>query len=217
MRSPSPEELLARALTVPAEDADDEVRSRILDAAAQGFREGGIRRTSVNDIARRAGVGRMTVYRRFPHREQLVTAALLFEARQELRALGRALSALDDIEEQLVEGFVRGVETSRGHPLFVRLRETEPEDVALRLTIRGASTLDLVRTFVVTLLDAGVATGRLRPMDTHATAEILARVALSLVTMPATALPVDDRDALREFARAHVLPLVAGRTPVGVR
>lgn len=214
MTTPSPEELLARALTVPAEDADDEVRSRVLDAAASGFRENGIRRTSVNDIARRAGVGRMTVYRRFPHRDQLVTAALLREARAELRAMGRTLSTLDDVEAQLVEGFVRSVQTARTHPLFVRLMETEPEDVALRLTLRGASTLELVRGFVVTLLDAGVATGRLRPMDTHATAEILARVALSLVTLPATALPVEDPEELRRFARAHVLPLVAGPTPV---
>src|SRR5215475_3278723 len=53
-------------------------RQRILDAARVVFAERGLR-GSHDDIAREAGVGVGTVYRRFPDKEQLIDA--LFEDR----------------------------------------------------------------------------------------------------------------------------------------
>ena len=67
-------------------------RERILGAAREAFAEGGLAVT-LDEIARRAGVGVGTVYRRFPDKEQLIEA--LFEERmQELVA--HAESALQD-------------------------------------------------------------------------------------------------------------------------
>lgn len=48
---------------------------RILQAALDLFLQQGIRKTSLDEIAERAGVTRMTVYRHFADREQLVQAA----------------------------------------------------------------------------------------------------------------------------------------------
>ena len=53
-------------------------RQRILEAAAAAFAEDGLSVT-LDEIARRAGVGVGTIYRRFPDKEQLIDA--LFEAR----------------------------------------------------------------------------------------------------------------------------------------
>jgi len=53
-------------------------RQRILDAARDAFAEEGLSVT-LDEIARRAGVGVGTIYRRFPDKEQLVEA--LFEDR----------------------------------------------------------------------------------------------------------------------------------------
>jgi AcrR family transcriptional regulator len=50
-------------------------RRRILEAAAGAFAEGGFE-TGVEAIARRAGVGMGTLYRRFPTKEHLVRAIL---------------------------------------------------------------------------------------------------------------------------------------------
>lgn len=50
-------------------------RRRILEAAAVAFAEGGFE-TGVEAIARRAGVGMGTLYRRFPTKEHLVRAIL---------------------------------------------------------------------------------------------------------------------------------------------
>jgi AcrR family transcriptional regulator len=63
-------------------------RQRILDAAVVLFAERGLG-VSLDEIARHAGVGVGTVYRRFPDKEQLIDA--LFEDR-----LGEILAAAND-------------------------------------------------------------------------------------------------------------------------
>ncbi|MGX6447256.1 TetR/AcrR family transcriptional regulator [Patulibacter sp. S7RM1-6] len=210
MSLPPAQDLLFDALGAPERPGPDAVRDRILAAAAEGFRSTGVRRTSVNDIARRADVGRMTIYRRFPHREGLVAAALLREVRIELAAIGAVIVAITDVEDQLVEGFARAIVAARTHPILARLRETEPEDLVRRLTVDGATTLEICRRFVGSFLRAAIDAGRLRPMDVDAVAELLARIGISLCSLPATALPVDDPEALRRFVRAHLVPILVG-------
>jgi AcrR family transcriptional regulator len=69
-------------------------RQRILQAARSGFAERGLSIT-LDEIARMAGVGVGTVYRRFPNKELLIDA--LFEERiGELAAVARAALGDDD-------------------------------------------------------------------------------------------------------------------------
>jgi AcrR family transcriptional regulator len=80
-------------------------RERILEAARDAFAEGGLAVT-LDEIARRAGVGVGTVYRRFPDKEQLIDA--LFEERiGEVAALAEAGLRHDDAWEGLVS-FLEG-------------------------------------------------------------------------------------------------------------
>ena len=48
----------------------------ILDAALTEFDQHGIRRVALDDVARRAGVSRTTIYRRFANRDDLVAAGV---------------------------------------------------------------------------------------------------------------------------------------------
>jgi AcrR family transcriptional regulator len=83
-------------------------RQRILDAAAVVFAERGLR-GSHDDIAREAGVGVGTVYRRFPAKEQLIDA--LFEDRMnEMAAVADEARAMADPWEGLVHFMVAGQE-----------------------------------------------------------------------------------------------------------
>jgi AcrR family transcriptional regulator len=80
-------------------------RQRILEAARQGFAERGLGIT-LDEIARLAGVGVGTVYRRFPNKELLIDA--LFEERiGEIVALAREAAADEDAWRGL-SGFLEG-------------------------------------------------------------------------------------------------------------
>ncbi len=57
---------------------------RILDAALTRVLQVGIRRASLDDIARRAGVNRVTIYRRFTTKENLIDAMLAREIQRTL-------------------------------------------------------------------------------------------------------------------------------------
>jgi AcrR family transcriptional regulator len=74
----------------------DATRNRvaILTAARQVFAEQGLR-APLEEIARRAGVGIATLYRRFPTRERLVAAALIEKITQFEKAAGQALAEPD--------------------------------------------------------------------------------------------------------------------------
>jgi AcrR family transcriptional regulator len=57
--------------------SEDQTREKIILSALTLFSERGIRKTSVNEVAYHAGVTRVTVYRYFPEKEDLVREAFL--------------------------------------------------------------------------------------------------------------------------------------------
>ena len=99
-------------------------RQRILDAARVVFADRGLS-GSHDDIAREAGVGVGTVYRRFPDKEQLIDA--LFEERiQEIADVARAATGHPDPWEALV-GFL------------MRTQELQSQDRGLKELVLGGA------------------------------------------------------------------------------
>jgi AcrR family transcriptional regulator len=99
-------------------------RQRILDAARVVFAERGLS-GSHDDIAREAGVGVGTVYRRFPHKEQLIDA--LFDERiEEIADVARAAAHHPDPWEALV-GFL------------TRTQELQSQDRGLKEIVLGGA------------------------------------------------------------------------------
>jgi len=70
-------------------------RTRLLDAARQAFADQGLE-APFEEIARRAGVGIGTLYRRFPTRAALIEALFEDKAAEYVRASEAALAADDD-------------------------------------------------------------------------------------------------------------------------
>ena len=80
----------------------------ILQAAGEAFAEGGLE-VGVADIARRAGVGTATIFRRFPTKDELVAA--VFEARlREIVAIARESAALPPGMNAVRSFFERAIE-----------------------------------------------------------------------------------------------------------
>lgn len=79
---------------------------RVLDAAAEVFGEEGPD-ASIDEIARRAGVGHGTVFRRFPTKDDLVFAVVERHVAQ-MRALAEEALGRDDPGEAFF-GFIRAI------------------------------------------------------------------------------------------------------------
>lgn len=67
-------------------------RAEILSAAAREFAEMGYERAKIEEIARRAGIGKSTVYEYFPSKSELLTAVLA----EEFRSMNREFETFFD-------------------------------------------------------------------------------------------------------------------------
>lgn len=199
--------LVARALDPQQAPPDDPVSSRILDAALELAAASGLRHVTMEDVARMAGVGRATVYRRFADRDTLVAALGTREAR---RCLGE-LAAIEDpsasVLDQFVEGFVVSVRLLHEHPLLRRLVLVERQTL-LRSLDDGL--FALARGFLAERIRLAQKLGEVRDVDPDEAAEVLTRITVSFALLPGTTLPLDDPDAVRRVARELLAPVLFG-------
>ncbi|GGT95189.1 TetR/AcrR family transcriptional regulator [Streptomyces phaeofaciens] len=206
MRTDPNDSWLARALVQP--EPEDRVASRILDAALEQFTLLGLRRSSVDDVAKRAGVSRVTVYRRFQTKDNLVESTLLRELSRFFQRLDSAVAALPTMKERVVEGFVVALRHTRAHPLFGGLLRLEPEVVLPYLTVHGSSSLSATVEYLTAhLRRAQQAEGR-PDEDLRPVAELMVRVAVSFLLNPASCIEMEDEDQARAFARRYLAPLL---------
>jgi AcrR family transcriptional regulator len=131
-------------------------RDALLQAAIAAFTEHGVD-ASLEDVARRAGVGIGTLYRHFPTRDALVEAAYRRGVEQ-LCARATELAATNPPEralEQWMLAFVGYIATKRG--LASVLRATADAHTELFAYVHG-----LLHSTLASLLDAAAAEGTIR-------------------------------------------------------
>ncbi|MDQ0392088.1 TetR/AcrR family transcriptional regulator [Labrys monachus] len=132
-------------------------RDRLIEAAAAAFAEHGVD-TSLEEIARRSGVGIGTLYRHFPTREHLVEVVY----RREVEGLCAAAAELlrshpSDVALELwMLRFVDYIATKRGLAKSLRILLTANAGLF-------ADTSGMVMQAVQRLVEAGVADGAIRP------------------------------------------------------
>jgi AcrR family transcriptional regulator len=190
---------------VLADPSTDEVGESIVDTALEEFLTYGLRRTTVDLVARRAGVSRATLYRRFDGKDALVQAVLVRESRRFFSSVATAVAEVSTVEERLVEGFVVGVRYARTDRLLNRLLASDPEALLPYLTTNGALVVAAARDFLVRQGGPQVSVGDRTPAGV---AELFVRLAISFTLMPESAIPLDTDEDVRGFARAYLAPLM---------
>lgn len=148
--------------------ADD----RYLDAAREAILAVGWSRTTLTDIARRAGVSRMTLYRRWPDTRALLGDLLTRQCHQLLTGLPVGTPDPDGIADAVVAA-VAGL---RADPLLRRVVEVDPEELLPYLLQRPGRSQEQVVGVLGELLRAAQVTGTVRAGDP----EVLARALLLL-------------------------------------
>ena len=193
-------------LVAGAGDELDAYAERILEAAREQLVAYGLRRTTLDDIAARAGVARATLYRRFANREALLAALVAREARRLIADVDAQMRAHHSPVDRLVAAFLAFISRLREHTLLRRLVVSDPEMILPILT--SSATLAMGRDYIAAQAAREQREGAALTADPRVIGELLARFAHSLALTPDTLLPLDDEDALTELARATLVPLV---------
>lgn len=205
----NPQGLIERAVGASAPPSDPS-SERILDAALELVAASGVRGLTMDDVATRAGVGRMTVYRRFGERERLIDALAAREARRCLAELDRAVDPGAPAAEAVAQGFATSLRLVRKHPVLARLAHHEPAAALAALNAKDGAIVALGREFVAGRIRAAIETGELdAELDADTAAELLVRLCFSFLVMPASALPGDE-EAVARLARERIAPILTG-------
>jgi AcrR family transcriptional regulator len=191
----------------------------ILEAALEQFALTGVRRSSADDVARRAGVNRATLYRRFGSREQLLAAAYLHEAGRVLEELTRRVPDVPedrdadfDPADNVVTMFTEAVRLMRGHALLQRMREVDHDHIARGMTTGAADVLEFAAdTIAHRVRELHGWRGTEPPADARDLGHTVARLIHSLVLTPGGGPDLDDPESARRYAASVVVPLVLGR------
>lgn len=190
----------------------DEITTRILRTAQEQFELVGIRRTTMEDIARQCGVGKATLYRRFPTKDAVVDAVVLTEVQRYLDGNTVARSRGDTFDERLVNGVVFTVEFLRNNALLKKLMATEPETLLRSLTVDAGAIIEWASEASAALLGAELFPGstptEAQQRQLRTAGELQTRLVLSFVLTPHTTIDRSTPAALRAYVLDFILPLI---------
>ena len=170
-----------------------------LDAARDNILAVGWRRTTLTDVARRAGVSRMTIYRRWQDMQTLLGDLLVREWG------GLIDDALLDVDgpqsrEAIVQGVTGTVKALRANEVFMRILELDPELLLPYLLERRGRNQDVVLDLLTTAITAGQADGSVREGDPALLGRALLLALNGFVISRATMADIPAGDLDRELA-----------------
>jgi AcrR family transcriptional regulator len=187
----------------PAKTSED----LALDAARASILAVGWSRTTLTDIARRAGLSRMTLYRRWPEMNALLGDLMTREWASLVDLGPRGANHRD----RLVAGVVATVTALRANELFTRIVELDPEMLLPYLLDRAGRSQQLVLTLLAAEIAAGQQAAEIRAGDPDLLARALLLAThgftLSLQTMTTDAVTEADLAAeLTALVESYLKP-----------
>jgi AcrR family transcriptional regulator len=196
------------AISITDAPAPSRAERRIRDAALDCIARNGLRRTTVDDIARTAEVSRATTYRLFPGgKETIVDAVVGQEVQRFFADITVELGRHDDAEGLLVAGVGGALRFLAGHGALRAVLDHEPGLLLPQVAFhRLGPVLDAAAAFAAPHLRAHVPDGPDADERAHEVAELVVRVVLSHALQPSPHLDPDDPASVARFVRTHLLP-----------
>lgn len=190
-----------------------EPRDAYLDAARACILDVGWRRTTLTEVARRAGVSRMTIYRTWSDMPELLgdlmtrewgelvastQPTLGYDASSSAQAGGGPTPA------QIADGVLGAVTVLRENELFVRIVELDPELILPYLLARRGRSQELILGLLVAVIEAGQANCTVRAGNPAALARSVVLAAHGFV-LSAHTMTDDDVSAEELDGELHQL------------
>ena len=183
------------------------VRDRLIDAAEQCLTAKGIRATTVSEVAEVAGVSRGWLYRHFPDKAELLGAAIVRLNDAFWTESRTRLDAVTSLDQQIAVGVALArQESETPGALVLKLRQEEPEAFTACVGLGMRGLIPDIATFWAPYLRAAIDRGEIHPeTDCAEASEWIARIMLSLATVPGERCDIDDHESLLRHARRYIV------------
>ena len=182
----------------------------ILSAAYSCVMDVGLRRTTVADIARRAGVSRMTFYRQYGDLDAAVGALLTAEVVAIVEEVRATRAQLPTARARVVELVPHGIRALSEHPLLRRVLDLDPEALLPYLVDRLGSAQQAIVEALRHEIEAGVRDGSIRPVDPATATDVILLTGQSFV-LSGRLISLDERwdavlDEVRHLIDSYLRP-----------
>ena len=152
------------------EGVEKEPKDAYLDAARDCILDVGWRRTTLTEVARRAGVSRMTIYRTWADMPTLLGDLMTREwagvVTEQVTSSGPAI-------QRIADAIVGTVRQLRMNELFIRIVELDPELILPYLFTRRGRSQELILALTAEAISDGQQTGEIRAGNPVAIARAL--------------------------------------------
>ena len=179
-----------------------DARQRIVEATYVCVARRGMAKTTVEDVAREAGLSRATVYRAFPGgRDELIDATVSWAVFDFFAKLYERIQGAASLEEVMERGILFAYRSILDHEVLQRVMQTEPDKLLPALTVESnrirGGIADVLAPY---LLDRGLDAG----VDLGDAADFLARMVLSYISAPGR-WDLEDPEQVARLVRFELL------------
>jgi AcrR family transcriptional regulator len=173
-----------------------------LDAARAAILAVGWSRTTLTDIARRAGVSRMTLYRRWPDTQTLLADLMTREWGSVVQQAAEQAAGSDHARARITRTVVATVGALRANELVRRIVDVDPEVLLPYLLDRRGRSQQYVADATAALVEEGQRDGSVRAGEPTTLARALLLASHGFVLSAQTM--VDEPEAGRDADVSHL-------------
>ncbi|MGC4961364.1 TetR/AcrR family transcriptional regulator [Gordonia sp. DT101] len=195
-------------------EADKATEDRLLEATDRLVRQVGVRRLSMSEVARAAGVARGTLYRYYESRDVLLEALRRRTTEWFFDEVTEALTSLPTLSEQVGEFseiIARTINPPRDQTPHRARSGTNPAAMIHILGTHGTEAVERTASFLLPYVEAARERGEI-PQDTDVAGASawLARILLSFTIFQVSSNPDDDGRPVSELIVRYAVEGLAG-------
>jgi AcrR family transcriptional regulator len=195
------------AAAVPEDTKSKRIRERLLDAAEGCLEQFGPQKTSMEDVARAAGMSRATVYRYFENRDALLLGVASRQASSLATEAMSYLSQFSTISDWLVEGLLFTLREIPKRPVFASLVTSLDSGASGSLFLGSAGLIQIGVNVMRPMFANAQEQGLLRDdIDPEMLIEWLLRMLWTYLNAPSQV--ATDEEGMRRLFRMMLIPAV---------